>query len=933
MSGDIMESPDPKRESPDETSTPSPQPDPADSPAGDGANTLLLEVVSLVAAANPGGDPPALLTLDLDAILEQFGAQLCKLNGGTWTKGRPATYRSLKERDLTIDIRRPGGATDDWLKGELAELSPSALTILLLPLDINRDLVKKIDPAAANRAVLAAELAAFLAMKPRDEKRSAAANQFSLGDHPISDATADQLGFAAYASAIANIIDNPETETPLTLAIHAPWGVGKSSLGRMIQQRLTEAPATGRKGTKAPPTSPHRVFWFNAWRHDEADTLVTAFLSELARDCFRNSPLLARAFLPLPAPMRTKAMSYWVRAVYFLSAIVIAALLYWLANKIGLVDLVTSFFGGEAPEPAKQAAGAPDTPEAVKAKTVVGGSILTVIGPMLRWAMSFRGSIEQFIDDPKAAAAKGLIGDIRSQMASLIRRSSPPGTRLVIFIDDIERCRGSGGIDLLEAINQLLMQTDDGRAVSPVVVVVLGDIDLVALAAGHKYQETAKASALVEAENSPSNGEKTDDADAIALFHYGRRHLQKIVQLRFNIPAPEVGLLEAMSRMLIRGSAAPKPESGKLDVPADTNSKPPQRDQSRARPRKLAALNPATAILAHRPLGQLWASASWFGRLVLILRLPAFLMASMSAGFAAQKVGRPQPFNYDPRKTSLAVWHLFLVGYAASYLIPILFCVTALRIVFWILPPDLRLDLASYRIFYDVAFPLGAPGLIDVRTPFIAMICVTVAAILFLRAGFMAIYTHLQELIGEEINATPDAERRKNPYMDAFEAEQLLQRVRENAARLALINDSDYFGTAHDKVVNLLRPTPRLLKRTSNKVRLLMAILNERKLLLDSATADDLPTGIAAGTLGKWVVFEERWPDVARLAMTEPELLTAIGSCDVSTWRTSKPIKDAAAINAFLSEKTTPISQVELKLLVTLCPPAPSERQAAHQPG
>jgi hypothetical protein len=197
----------------------------------------------------------------------------------------------------------------------------------------------------------------------------------------------------------------------------------------------------------------------------------------------------------------------------------------------------------------------------------------------------------------------------------------------------------------------------------------------------------------------------------------------------------------------------------------------------------------------------------------------------------------------------------------------------------------------------------------------------------------MAIYTHLQELIGEEINATPDAERRKNPYMDAFEAEQLLQRVRENAARLALINDSDYFGTAHDKVVNLLRPTPRLLKRTSNKVRLLMAILNERKLLLDSATADDLPTGIAAGTLGKWVVFEERWPDVARLAMTEPELLTAIGSCDVSTWRTSKPIKDAAAINAFLSEKTTPISQVELKLLVTLCPPAPSERQAAHQPG
>lgn len=48
----------------------------------------------------------------------------------------------------------------------------------------------------------------------------------------------DALGHGPYADAIAAFIQHPDTRPPLTIAIKAPWGAGKTSLMRMVQQRL-----------------------------------------------------------------------------------------------------------------------------------------------------------------------------------------------------------------------------------------------------------------------------------------------------------------------------------------------------------------------------------------------------------------------------------------------------------------------------------------------------------------------------------------------------------------------------------------------------------------------------------------------------------------------------------------------------------------------
>jgi hypothetical protein len=48
----------------------------------------------------------------------------------------------------------------------------------------------------------------------------------------------DTLGYSEYARAVAEFIRHPETRAPLSIAVFGSWGSGKTSLMRMVQERL-----------------------------------------------------------------------------------------------------------------------------------------------------------------------------------------------------------------------------------------------------------------------------------------------------------------------------------------------------------------------------------------------------------------------------------------------------------------------------------------------------------------------------------------------------------------------------------------------------------------------------------------------------------------------------------------------------------------------
>ena len=75
----------------------------------------------------------------------------------------------------------------------------------------------------------------------------------------------DHLRFSDFRPALFNILT--QAQTPLTVGVFGPWGSGKTSLLRMLKQDVEK---------KRSPSL--RAVWFTAWKYDRRDALWRAFI-------------------------------------------------------------------------------------------------------------------------------------------------------------------------------------------------------------------------------------------------------------------------------------------------------------------------------------------------------------------------------------------------------------------------------------------------------------------------------------------------------------------------------------------------------------------------------------------------------------------------------------------------------------------------------
>ncbi|MFC4052493.1 P-loop NTPase fold protein [Actinomadura syzygii] len=84
----------------------------------------------------------------------------------------------------------------------------------------------------------------------------------------------DRLSYSHYADAIAEFIRHRQTRPPLTIGLKAPWGAGKTSLMRMIQNNLDprdgERPCTIRLDRRSGRNKPSRRRWRKLFRRGSA---------------------------------------------------------------------------------------------------------------------------------------------------------------------------------------------------------------------------------------------------------------------------------------------------------------------------------------------------------------------------------------------------------------------------------------------------------------------------------------------------------------------------------------------------------------------------------------------------------------------------------------------------------------------------------------
>jgi hypothetical protein len=99
-----------------------------------------------------------------------------------------------------------------------------------------------------------------------------------LNDEPVTDETLDLLGARPAATRLTGLITASRAATPFTLAVDAGWGMGKSSLMRLVDVQLRRFPDV------------HTV-WYNAWTSTGADALeglIKSVLAQVDRNILRR---------------------------------------------------------------------------------------------------------------------------------------------------------------------------------------------------------------------------------------------------------------------------------------------------------------------------------------------------------------------------------------------------------------------------------------------------------------------------------------------------------------------------------------------------------------------------------------------------------------------------------------------------------------------
>jgi KAP family P-loop domain len=328
----------------------------------------------------------------------------------------------------------------------------------------------------------------------RSRSPSAAAALRIVSDTPIDDPRRDYFGFRAFSESLAYLIVDDETETPVTVAISAPWGGGKTSVARMAERQLKEW------AHDSPAEREHLTCWFNAWYHDDAAHPGAALAAEVARTVNRHRRRARRIISPLPNAMLTPR-ERWRRRVGLAAAAIVA---------VGLALAI---------EPVRDVVSA--LPLADKSDAAKAGSFTTLaVLAIVLWPRMFSAAehAARFVENPASEAASGSMHAVKEQLGVLIAQATR-GMRLVIFIDDLERCRPDRALQVCEVATQLLGHED-------VITVLIADMDAIAASAATAY---------------------ADASDASLSADLGRRYLEKIVQIQLTLPPPAV---EDLARLL-----------------------------------------------------------------------------------------------------------------------------------------------------------------------------------------------------------------------------------------------------------------------------------------------------------------------------------------------------------------------------------------------
>lgn len=282
----------------------------------------------------------------------------------------------------------------------------------------------------------------------------------------------DLLGFKVHADLLIDVI-NDDSLLPITIGVFGDWGSGKSSILRIIHEDLKG----GDEGLKDDTL----VLFFNGWMFEGYDDAKAALLESIVRGFEENKTLSGKVEDQTKKLLRSVD---WMRVMGF------------GFKKIALPAVSAYFTGGVSliPHLAQELKGI-DSNILAEKLTGEGG---------VEFLKSFLKKEEDVEESTK------LIREFREDFKKLIEKSAIK--KLVVIIDDLDRCTPDRIIENLEAIKLFLN-------VDKTAFVIGADPRIVKHAIEYRYKTQLEVSS-----NNDGNSRIVTD------------YLEKLIQVPYNLP-------------------------------------------------------------------------------------------------------------------------------------------------------------------------------------------------------------------------------------------------------------------------------------------------------------------------------------------------------------------------------------------------------------
>ena len=423
----------------------------------------------------------------------------------------------------------------------------------------------------------------------------------------------DSLGHREYARALYRFLTDNKTLAPLAVSIQAPWGGGKTSLMRMVQQELdpealtkiesgrikssaseAKLPESVRPGQLKPelgedslqigdvleeirtwkqsgapetevenPTVPRPVapvgkrvephcitVWFNAWKYQNTEQVWAGLADAILRQVTERMKVAQRQRFWLQLQLGRIDADKIQQRVY--SKIISGwwrAARLWIFTALGAVSVATL-------TPIKH------LPIGGVAGTTV--AIALAVAKSLQLYVQKRGEVEKepaeltlgdYLQIPDYRSKIGFIHEVAEDLRRAIKAIPPELLPIVVFIDDLDRCSPQKVAEVTEGINLFL------AGEFPDCLFIFGmDAEIVAAALQKAHSDVIH--------------ELPAYASGIPV---GWRFMDKFVQLPFVIPPPEPKDVERYVNSLLNkdGVVPPLPADLKESIAEASKPQPP----------------------------------------------------------------------------------------------------------------------------------------------------------------------------------------------------------------------------------------------------------------------------------------------------------------------------------------------------------------------